>query len=130
MSSLTLRQDEYNSACLIVLELKNYQKCKTQLNINHHDLKCSETFANHQQNRTSNKDYILKHSREHWTIFVKTFELSSLIMFYIVVNKFFHVVDNNKCESSVKQGLELKGKVTYKFENKTVLIRNKTNKAK
>ena len=32
--------------------------------------------------------------------------------------------DNKKCESSAEQGLELKGNVTYKFENETVLITN------
>ena len=122
MSSLTPRWDEHNSTYLNVLKLKNYQKCEIWLNVNHHNLKCSETFANHQWNRTSNKDYILKHSQQHWTIFVKTFELSSLIMFYLMVNKFFNVM-NNKCKSSVEQGLELRSKVTCKFENETVLKR-------
>ena len=50
------------------------------------------------------------------------------------VNKMSNVTNNKKCESSVKQGLELKGNVTYKFENETVLQRlhkgvKKINKA-
>ena len=34
-----------------------------------------------------------------------------------------NVTDDRKCESSIEQGLELKGNVTYKFENETVLKR-------